>query len=247
MKKLVFILAVVALVLTGCSKDEEPDVISLKVSEKTLYHDDEYQIEATSKGAITYAVENEYHAKVSETGLVTAKFVGETNILLSNGEDSKTFKVIVKPQSNLYSEPDVKFGDSKSSIIAKFGTPETESGNSILYDDYSNSAPIVMFSFDSSNKLTSYAVMVKSMYSSILADFLLERYLAVSENDGLFMFINGLNTNTATMAIGLQLYNTSYWMVMYIPNNSSAKSSILKSNKNPFQTNAFDELLNQLQ
>ncbi|MDR1631817.1 MAG: hypothetical protein LBR97_02875, partial [Dysgonamonadaceae bacterium] len=133
-------------------------------------------------------------------------------------------------------------------IIAKFGTPDSETSSGIGYIDYSNTAPILMFLFDSSNKLSSYAVMVKSMYSSTLADFLLERYLAVSEKDGLFLFINGLNTTTATMAIGLQLYNTSYWQVVYMPSTStSTKSTLLKSSKYTTETNAFDELLMQLQ
>jgi hypothetical protein len=247
MKRIYFVLvAVLSLVLAGCSKEDAPDVISLKVSEKTLYFEDEYQIEATSKAAITYSVENEYHAKVSETGLITAGRVGETNILLSNGEDSKTFKLIVKPKSNLYPEPNVKLGDSKSSVIAKFGTPYSETSTVILYMDYSNAAPIIMFSFDTSNKLTGYAIMVKSTYSSMLADFLLERYLAVSEKDGLFLFINGLNTNAATMAIGLELYNISYWQVTYIPNTSSTKSATLKSSKIKMDGNEFDELLKQL-
>jgi hypothetical protein len=249
MKKIDFLLAVaLPLLFAGCSKEDDPDVISLKVSEKTLYHEDEYQIEATSKAAITYTVENEYHAEVSETGLITARFVGETNVLLSNGEDTKNFKVIVKPKSNLYPEPDVKFGDSKSSIVAKFGTPYSETSSVIGYIDYSNTAPIIMFLFDTSNKLESYAVMVKTMYSSTLADFLLERYLAVSERDGLFLFINDLNITSATMAIVLDLYDTSYWQVMYMPNTStSTKSVSLKSSKNTTETNAFDELLIQLQ
>ncbi|MDR3119131.1 MAG: hypothetical protein LBU44_06905 [Mediterranea sp.] len=247
-KRLVLLIGVLPIVFAGCSKDDDTDVISLKVSEKTLYFEDKYQIEATSEAAINYTVENEYHAKVSETGLVAARFVGETNVLLSNGKDTKNFKVIVRPKSNLYPEPDVKFGDSKSSIIAKFGTPDSETSSAIAYADYSNTAPVLMFAFDSANKLDSYILMVKSMYSSTLADFLLERYLAVSEKDGLFLFINGLNTTTATMAIGLQLYNTSFWSVTYIPSTStSTKSALLKSSNNTTDTNAFDELLRQLQ
>ena len=258
MKKGLFFLAVVLpLVLAGCSKDDEPDVISLEVSEKTLYSGDEYQIEATSKAPITYTVENEYHAEVSETGLVTARFVGETNVLLSNGEDTKNFRVIVKPKYNLYPEPDVKFGDSKSSIIAKFGTPDDETSfdngtsSAILYDDYSTAAPFLMFTFDSNDKLDSYSVLVKSSYSSTLADFFLERYLIVSaEEDGVFLFINGLDPTTATTLIGLQLYDISYWQIMYIPmpnTSTSTKSELLKSSKNTTETNAFDELLKHLQ
>ena len=111
-RKFFIILAVLPLLLAGCSKDEpKPDIISLVVTEKTLNFGDEYQIVATSKAPIVYEVENEYHADVSETGLVTARFIGETIILLSNGEDSKTFKIIVSPKSNLYPEPNLKFSD----------------------------------------------------------------------------------------------------------------------------------------
>ena len=231
---------------SGCNKDNNSNIISLKVSETTLYHDDEYQIEATSNSKITYSSENEYHARISESGLVTAMFVGETNILLSNSEDSKTFKVIVKPKSNLYPEPNVTFGDSKSSIIAKLGTPNSTTSTGIAYSNYSNSAPILMFLFDSSNKMTSYVIMVRSAYSSALADFLLERYLPVAEQDGLYMFINGLNVNTATMVVGLELYDSSYWMVGYLP-NTTTKSAQLRGSKNSINTGEFDELFKKLQ
>jgi len=239
--RLVFI-ATLIVPFNSCDKDDQ-DLISLSVSEKTLNFEDEYQIEATSNSTITYTVKNEYNAEVSETGLVTARFVGETNILLENAEDKKTFKVIVEPKYNLYPEPDVEFGDTKSSIIAQFGSDYTETTSAIGYTDYSSAAPIAMFTFDANNKLTGYAIMVKSSYSTILADFLLERYLIVSEQDGIYMFLNGLNTTTATMAIGLQLYNITYWMVMYIPNTSSTKSSKIKSTLAP---NDFDELFKKM-
>jgi hypothetical protein len=215
-----------SLVFAGCSKDDAPDVISLKVSEKTLYVEDKYQIEATSKATINYTVENEYHAKVSKTGFVTAGRVGETNVLLSNGEDTRNFKVIVKPKSNLYPEPHVKFGDSKSSIIAKFGTPDHETSiddySMIGYDNYSNTAPILMFLFDSSNKLSGYGVTVKSMYSSTLESFLLERYYYLGVEEDVTVFINGNNNSifygsTATMRIRVQQSDDSYLVVAYVP------------------------------
>lgn len=239
--RIVFI-ATLIVSFNSCDKDDA-DLISLSVTEKTLNFEDEYQIEATSVSPITYSVENEYNAEVSETGLVTARFVGETNILLENAEDKNTFKVIVEPKYNLYPEPNVEFGDTKSSIIAQFGSDYTATTSAIGYTDYSSAAPIVMFMFDTNNKLTSYAIMVKSFYSSTLADFLTERYLIVGEEDGVFLFLNGLDTTSATMVIGLELYNISYWMVMYIPNTSSTKSSVIKKSLNP---NDFDELFNKM-
>jgi hypothetical protein len=247
MKKVLFILALaLPMVFVGCSKEEQ-DLIWLNSSQKTLYHEDEFQIEATSNSKITYSSENEYHAKVSETGLVTAQFVGETNILLSNSEDSRTFKVTVQPKINLYPEPDVKLGDTKSSIIAKFGSPDSETENVIAYTDYSSAAPILMFSFDASNKMTGYSIMVNSLYSSVMSDFFLERYLIVTERDGTFLFINGISLNTATMAISLSLYNTSYWQVIYMPNTEKTSSASLNSSKSSVNTDEFDEILKQLQ
>lgn len=244
--RIVFI-ATLIVSFNSCDKDDA-DLISLSITEKTLNFEDEYQIEATSVSPITYSVENEYNAEVSETGLVTARFVGETNILLENAEDKKTFKVIVEPKYNLYPEPDVDFGDTKSSIIAQFGSDYIETSSVIGYSvigyiDYSSAAPIAMFTFDTNDKLTGYAIMVKSSYSTTLADFLLERYLIVSERDGIYMFLNELNTTTATMAIGLQLYDITYWMVKYIPINSTTKSSKIKNTLAP---NVFDELYKKM-
>jgi hypothetical protein len=248
MKKIILLSAILATMLTGCSNKESVDVIfSLNVTEKALFHKDKYQIEATSKTEISYFTENGYHANVSETGLITAGFVGETNILLSNGEDYKTFKVIVMPKYNPYPEPDVKFGDSKSSLISKFGTPDSQTSSTILYQSYSSAAPILMLSFDTSDKLNGYSVLVKSMYASMFADFLTERYLAITEDDGLSMFINGLYENTATMIIGLKFYSASYWMVMHIPNTSSSESTSLNSTKNQMFANEFYKLSQQLQ
>ncbi len=91
--------------------------------------------------------------------------------------------------------------------------------------------------FDKADKLSSYAVMVKTSYSSQLGDFLSERYVlgGVDADEYLLAYLNGLDRNSATMLIGAQVYNLSYWMVMYlpypIPNTRSATnhSDIMKS------------------
>lgn len=49
----------------------------MKIYKKTLYSGEKYQINAKSNDAITYTVENKYHATVSESSLVTAAFVGQ--------------------------------------------------------------------------------------------------------------------------------------------------------------------------
>ena len=239
MKKLLFLL-IAATLLFGCKK--EPDLISLSTSQKELYYKDTHQIEAKSVSKITYSSENEYHAKVSESGLVNAMFVGETNIILRNDEDTKKVRIIVKPKSNLYPEPAVKFGDSRSSVIAKFGTPNTQNSDGIGYANYSNAAPMLIFLFDSSDKLTAYSLYIKSAYSSTIPDFLGERYLSLGLQSGTFLFVNGLTPSTMTVAVGLSLYDISYWQAIYIPYTKSNGKSI-----NSVNTDVFEELIKQLQ
>ena len=237
--KLVFI---AILIITSNSCKEE-DVITLNITEKTLNYDDEFQIEAGSNSLITYSVQNEYHASVSETGLVKAQYVGVTNIILENAEDRKTVKITVEPRYNLYPEPNVYFGESKSSIISKFGWDYVESESAIAYENYATSAPIIMFTFDDFDKLSGYAIMVNTLYSSTLADFLMERYLVAGIDNDVYYFINGLSIASATTAIMLELYNVSYWMVLYVPNTASNKILDIKKCSQKFETS---KLFNKL-
>jgi len=229
--KLVFI----AILIITCNSCKKEDLITLNSTEKTLNYEDEFQIEAESNSLITYSVENEYHAEVSESGLVKARYVGETNIILQNAEDRKILKLIVEPRYHLYPEPNVYFGESRSSIISKFGWNFEETESAIAYENYSLSAPIIIFTFDDYDKLNGYAVMVNTAYSSTLADFLMERYLVAGIDNDVFYFINGLSTASATTAIMMELYNISYWMVLYIPYTSSNKILDMKKSCQKFE------------
>jgi hypothetical protein len=244
MKITVFLIgAALSLIFVSCSKDDEVDkLITLDSSAKTLYFGDEYQIKATSNTPLLYSSEDEYHASVSEPGLVTARFVGETNVVLSNGNDTKKVLITVKAQSNLYPDPNMEFGISKSALITKYGTPDDETETGILYDNFSNAAEAVMYIFDENNKLKSTAVVVKTSYSSNLGTFLVERYLPVDIDN--LIFVNALKPEDATMLIGADLYNLSYWLVVYAPYNSTTRSSQIKAKS---FSSEFDKLFRQLE
>ena len=237
-KPFLTIVTVLLFLFISCEKDDEVDkMITLTSAEITLYPNEEHQIEATSNTTITYFSENNYHASVTELGLVTAEFVGETIIVLSNDNDTKKVQITVKPKNNLYPEPNLEFGISRTALIEKYGVPDAETEAGIAYDNYSNAAPIVMYFFDENNKLEITSVMVKTQFSSSLGTFLSERYLPIdSEN---FIFINSLELENTTMLIGADLYNLSYWRVLYAPYSSSTKSSEKSAN-------SFEKEINNL-
>lgn len=216
-KKTLLITAVLTLVFLGCSKSEKLDLVTLSEDSKELYYEETYQIRANSDSELTYAVENSFHGEVSESGLVTAGRVGETEIIVSNNEDSKKFKLTVVPKHNLYPEPDFDFGSTKEDIKALLGEPKTETETSLGYIDYSVAAPGLALLFDENNKLSSYGLMVKSVFSSKLADHLLEYYIPVAVEDGIAMFINSNTIETTTKVVGMSLYSYQYWQVLYIP------------------------------
>jgi hypothetical protein len=231
MKNILYTLMAVAVVaFVGCDKgggSEEDKSIQSVSSDQTLHYDDEFQIQATSITPITYTSENEYHAEVSTSGLVTAGRVGETIIVLTNGEDTKKIKITVTPESNLYPEPELTFGMSRSAVKAKYGTPLTDTSSGMGYTGYSDSAPMLLCLFDASDKLTTYGVVVKTAYSSQLGVFLSERYvlMGIDNDDYLLAFVNGLDQDSVTMGIAASVYSTAYWQVTYSPYTLSSRSA----------------------
>lgn len=225
-RSMLFFVVVCALSFVQCTKDNESSKsIELTTLVATLNFGDNFQIAANSKHPLTYTSDNEYHAAVSSSGLVTARFVGETSISIKSEFDFKKVKVTVKPEYVLYPDPLLEFGKSRSSIIAKLGTPGSETADAIAYTKVSNAADIVMYTFDKNNNLEGVGVMVKTSYSSDLGGYLVERFFPVSIEDR--YFVNAIEASKITLAVIASLYNTSYWLVMYAKYTpSSTKSAV---------------------
>lgn len=222
------LMAVVVIAFVGCSKDDE--TIELKQSEVSLYSGDKFQIEAMSNSGLTFRSENEYHAVVSETGLVTALFVGQTNIVVSDGNDSKNFRVTIRPKSSLYPEPYINWGASRAEVIAYNGTPDSDDEDGLVYNEYAN-ADMLMYLFDEADKLKSVGVVIKSSYTSEISTYLSERYLPIdaSSESYTILFVNGISPETTTTLIGAGLLSLSHWMVIYLPYEKSASSLSLEA------------------
>ena len=226
-------MALLAFTFVGCSEwldlpdpDPEPDpdpdpieetLITLDTTAVTLNSGETYQINAECEYPITYTSEDEYVATVSEDGLVTANFVGSTVITLQAETDSQTFEVTVAPVSELYPEPEIEFGESKESVIERFGEPAAETEEAIGYNDYSDNTMMLMVVFDENDLVEYYAVVLDTEYSEELDTFLSERYLYAGEAEGIKVYINALDESDATMYVGSQI-DEGFLMAIYMAN-----------------------------
>lgn len=240
MKKLsLVLLAFLAFSFVGCQEwldipDPEPEpepepepveeaLIMLEETSATLHYGETYQINAECESPITYSSEDEYYASVSEEGLVTANFVGATTINLESEFDAQTFEVTIEPVSNLYPEPEIEIGESKESIIERFGEPFAETEETIGYQDYSDNTTMLMVLFDENDLVENYALILDVELEEELETFLSERYPFVQEMEGMKIYVNALNPEEASLIIGSQVYEDeeeSFLMVVYGSNTS---------------------------
>lgn len=225
MKKLIILSAVVTLALLtiSCKKDEKINLLTTDIS---LCHQETCSIQATSSLPITYVSDDEFHAKVNTAGLVEGRYVGKTKIKLMTDNDIKYVNVTVVPKYYLYIEPNIKFGESKSSITNKFGQPDNVSSTGVYtYNMVGTINYTLMVLFDDNDNVNAYAVAVSSDLSSTLSSFLSERYMFIHYEDSKFWYVDGLKPETITKYIVNYLINVNYWVVLYAPYTSE------KSNK----------------
>lgn len=212
MKK-ILLLAMVVSAAFGCSK-EDPDTIVLSPSEISLNKGRTHQIDVTSKSQVTYTSENDFHAQVTENGLVTANFVGETMIRVANAEDSKLLKVSIEPKNTLYPDPVLEYKKTKNEIRTQYGTPLAETNQVIAYDNYSANAPGLLFVFDTNGMCTSVTILVKNTLVNQLADFIQERYHKIPGEE--LYFSDTYNPDNAKSIVHISVYNPLYYSVLYM-------------------------------
>lgn len=222
MKK--FILAIcAALLIGGCSKNEAFNIIGMLKG--SVYAGDEFALRTDSPDGATFSCDNTFCATVSPSGNVRAEHVGRTLITADNGKFSTSVVLTVSPKSNLYEEPQLDFGMNRSELIAMYGDPDAESGSTVGWLNQLGETTFgPVCTFDSFECLKSYSVMVMPQSFDELLDFLGERYEyfpAIDMGSGILgVYADGLTTDTAGLAVAL-VYNSSYYMVMYMPFSST--------------------------
>ncbi|MBE6182369.1 MAG: hypothetical protein E7148_06720 [Rikenellaceae bacterium] len=186
-----------------------------------MYSDATITIDGSGLTNVTWSSNNEYVATANGNTLSSDK-VGSTK-LYCNGQ---RISVIVKPRYSLYTEPDMSWGSSKSSIISKYGTPFADDGQTIMYETTNTSVPYIAYMFNETG-LFSCGAVVKLTAGSALVDFLGERYVFYSVNTSTytatFAHCYGRKDNPQVDYAGKMAYQSSIGgiLVVYASNSST--------------------------
>lgn len=168
-----------AVIFASCKEEEKSPEITLEKDSVTLTSGGEFLINATSDYDLTFKSEDEYHAKVDEKGLVTAKYIGETNIVVSNSENSKKVKITVEPKYDICEDLCPYLGKTKSQIVSKLGdnyTLDENYENCIFYKDYTSYVSDLGFWIED-DVVLSVLILVDKSYWPTLEGYLKERYV----------------------------------------------------------------------
>lgn len=219
--KAMLLCTVFCLILSSCS-DSKDDEVKINESSISLYYEETKQLEASGSNNIAWSTDNNFVAKVSNNGMVTANHVGKTIIRANDA----ICEVTVKPKHNLYKDPITEWGITKSEVIKRLGTPDEDSGNIIGYVTNNSKAPITMYMFEN-DKLTTACPSVMISYTATLLDFLIERYQPVDVNvtDLTATFINAMTFDESTIAVHIAPnLSLGMYLTMYINPHTKTRS-----------------------
>lgn len=213
-------MTIVCISLFSCSSSSEED--SIDTTPISLYAGSDKVIE----GADTISSLNKFVAYGSKNKL-HGWHVGETTVTV-NGK--KNIQVTIAPKYNLYADPICEWGCSMDHVKKnqKQGTLNSKSTDEILAFDNAGGASILAYYFKN-GALTASMAIVSSNHTSVLADYLLERFLLLpyySGKDTYFAGIDGLDENHAKTIVLMELYNVNNWSVYYAPYKNNSTRSV---------------------
>ena len=198
MRKL-FGLLLLLLAVSSC--EEDTNMIIHTPQRIHLYPGEQKQIEAESSQKIQYSSLNDYYASVDENGLVTARYVGDTQVRLSTSAVKEFIQVSVIPRYTLYVEPYYEFPSTRYAVEKMYGEPFKEEDNCLVYETLDvEASKYFYFCFDEEE----------------LGKFLAERYVTVNQEE--FIYRNTLEVTDETVEIR-SFYSDKYGsrVVVYAP------------------------------
>lgn len=213
------LLGFITLLSVSCSKESTP--LTVSPEQITCYTDMTVQIEATPSEGATYAVADDFYAKVDDTGLVTARKVGKTEIHVSSPNGAKTIPCTVIPKYTLCDDMTQYVGTSISSVISKFGTnytskTGTDGVTTYTYQNYNSYLTGLGFSVKN-GIVDNVLLAISTKYTSQFTDYLTERYSVVGMQNDIFFFLD----HDKKVIIAFTVYSYNMLTVMYYPYSAS--------------------------
>jgi hypothetical protein len=164
---------------------------------------------------------NENIAEVYSSGLIVAKLAGETSVTVTNSEKGfyAQCKVTVVPEYTMYREPYFGFGKQKIDVKS-YETRQVagENDSTILYTGENSYIDSLSYSFEN-NLYTSSICVIPSDQSTLLVNYLTERYIYLGTPD--FGITARLTTDEKTYVVTQKYASAPKIYVYYFPNTPS--------------------------
>lgn len=227
------LLSAALITFSSCGDDEKKDlnVPKLTKTSYTMHQADVQAIKGTNIEDLAWESDNEFVATV-ENSSITGMYVGKTNV--KSLTNNLTFTVEVEPKYNIYEEPLIDWNATKVTIKAKYGAPDYETDESLLYQTSNSNAPMMLFLFQD-GKIFSYSVVCVPYVASQVVDFLSERYLLLKDdtvNKSLYFAhcYGKIKNPKADYGVVMQ-YNADVqrYMVMYLNVQSDESRSVYEA------------------
>jgi hypothetical protein len=204
--------------MAGCKKEE---VLSLNTTEITLKTNQTFNLVVSPDASgCVFQSENDNIAEAYSSGLINARLVGETNIVVTNADKGylAKCKVTVTPEYTMYREPYLVFGRPKSTIKS-YETRQIyqENDTSIYYSGENSFIDGLTYSFENSAYTSCFCEIPRDQLS-LLENYLAERYVYLNSNGN--DLIARLTTDETTYVV-TQFYSTSEIIVYYFPKTTS--------------------------
>ena len=214
------LMTVVGLGLFSCSSSSEDDGID--TTPITMYAGSDKTIE----GADTISSLNKFVAYGSKNK-IHGWHVGETTVTV-NGK--KNIQVTIAPKYNLYEDPICEWGCSMDHVkkSQKQGSLNPKSTDEILAYNDAGGATLLAYFFKNGT-LSSVMAIVASNHTTVIADYLSERYLILplyQGKDTYFAGMDGLDEDHAKTMVLMQLHDVNEWDVYYVPYTKNSTRSI---------------------
>lgn len=220
--------------ISSCSDDDKEENLNLP-STKSMKVGDVYDMQYQSN----WVSNNAFVASVNNNGVVTANRVGTANIY----SNAHSCQVTVSANVTLYQEPITEWGVTQSYLTNKRGKPYSSTSDAVAYDLNSDITPYEMYTFEN-GKLSGAVIIVSTLYTETMLEHLSDRYKPAYANSQELtaIFINAETLEQASTAVMTNYYNSSYWMVVYMPYDKSSRSSIAQTKFLEFVKSELDKI-----